>query len=137
MADWALLIHEALVQAGFPVVGVGQRDGAWYVDLADTATDAQRTAARQLLAAWRADSSRLAWAEIRERRDRLLAACDAVMLRGVEWYQKAVWDKDTTRQAVLKAAAIQWMAYRQALRDITTTFATPEAVVWPTPPAGG
>lgn len=28
-----------------------------------------------------------------------------------------------------------WLTYRQALRDITKTYSSPEAVIWPTKPA--
>ncbi|WP_367118350.1 phage tail assembly chaperone [uncultured Brevundimonas sp.] len=28
-----------------------------------------------------------------------------------------------------------WATYRQALRDITQTFATPDEVTWPQPPS--
>ena len=56
------------------------------------------------------------WAEIRRRRNRLLADCDYT---GAE-----DWPGD-------KAA---WAQYRQALRDLPQTCATPGAVVWPTPP---
>jgi hypothetical protein len=32
------------------------------------------------------------------------------------------------------AVPAEWLAYRQALRDITTTFPDPESVVFPDPP---
>ena len=32
------------------------------------------------------------------------------------------------------AVPAEWVTYRQALRDITTTFADPESVVFPDPP---
>lgn len=56
------------------------------------------------------------WDAIRARRDSLLD--------GSDWTQLADAPVD-------KAA---WATYRQALRDITETFATPDAVVWPTQP---
>jgi hypothetical protein len=59
------------------------------------------------------------WAAIRSRRDMLLTACD--------WTQ--ISDVPLTEE---QTAA--WREYRQALRDIPQTFATPEGVVWPTPP---
>lgn len=60
-----------------------------------------------------------AWSAVRAERDRRLAACDWVTLRAQE-----------TGKPVLAP----WMAYRQALRDITDQ-PDPLAVVWPTPPA--
>lgn len=56
------------------------------------------------------------WDAIRAKRDALLAASD--------WTQLA--------DAPVDAAA--WATYRQSLRDLTETFATPAAVVWPTKP---
>ena len=57
-----------------------------------------------------------AWADIRSKRDGLLAATD--------WW--AVSDR-----AISAAEA----AYRQALRDVPQTFSSPADVVWPTKPA--
>ncbi len=56
------------------------------------------------------------WASLRAKRDALLS--------GSDWTQLA--------DAPVDAAA--WATYREALRDITETFATPDAVVWPTKP---
>lgn len=56
------------------------------------------------------------WDAIRAKRDGLLA--------GSDWTQLADAPVD-------KAA---WSAYRQSLRDITKTFGSPEAVIWPTQP---
>lgn len=63
------------------------------------------------------------WADIRGER--------AVRLEATDWV-------DDNRSRVARSspelvAAIR--AYRQKLFDITTDFATPESVVWPTPPA--
>lgn len=60
-----------------------------------------------------------AWAAVRAQRDARLAACDWVTLRAQE-----TGDPVPGR----------WLAYRQALRDITDQ-ADPLAIVWPTPPA--
>lgn len=60
-----------------------------------------------------------AWAAVRAQRDARLAACDWVTLRARE-----TGDPVPGR----------WLAYRQALRDITDQ-ADPLAIVWPTPPA--
>ena len=59
------------------------------------------------------------WAAIRIVRNRLLAECD--------WTQ--IPDAPLTEEQ--KEA---WREYRQALRDIPQTFATPGEVMWPTPP---
>jgi|DEB0MinimDraft_4_1074332.scaffolds.fasta_scaffold23598_1 hypothetical protein len=57
------------------------------------------------------------WDDIRRERDRLLAACD--------WTQVADAPVDSSA----------WAVYRQALRDVPQDYATPDEVVWPTPPA--
>lgn len=58
------------------------------------------------------------WDEVREKRDALLAASDWVVLRA---YEQGV------------PIPTEWLAYRQALRDITNQ-ADPEAVTWPNIP---
>lgn len=58
----------------------------------------------------------LTWDAVRSKRNALLAASDWTQLAD------APVDKDA------------WATYRQSLRDITETFATPDAVVWPTKP---
>jgi hypothetical protein len=57
----------------------------------------------------------ITWADIRSKRDGLLAATD--------WQAGT----DVTMTDAQKA-------YRQALRDVPQTFANPEDVVWPTKP---
>lgn len=57
----------------------------------------------------------LTWADIRSERDSLLAATD--------WW--AVSDR---------AMSADETNYRQALRDVPQTFASPDDVVWPTQP---
>ena len=71
----------------------------------------------ELEAAWPAVRDALAWDAVRAERDRLLAASD--------WTQVA--------DAPVDSAA--WAVYRQALRDVPQDYATPDAVVWPTPPS--
>jgi len=56
------------------------------------------------------------WDDIRRERDGLLAASD--------WTQVS--------DAPVDSAA--WAAYRQTLRDIPQTYATPDEVVWPETP---
>jgi hypothetical protein len=58
----------------------------------------------------------ITWADIRSKRDNLLAATD--------WW--AVSDR---------AMSASETAYRQALRDVPQNFASPADVVWPTKPA--
>lgn len=58
----------------------------------------------------------LTWDAVRSKRNALLTASD--------WTQLADAPVD-------KAA---WATYREALRNITETFATPDAVVWPARP---
>lgn len=57
--------------------------------------------------------------QIRFQRDQKLAESD--------WTQLS----DSPLSSTVKTA---WATYRQALRDITTTYPNPEDVVWPTPP---
>ncbi len=59
----------------------------------------------------------ITWDDIREQRDAKLAFCD--------WTQVA--DAPVDQQA--------WAVYRQELRDVPQDFGSPDAVVWPTPPA--
>lgn len=60
------------------------------------------------------------WADIRKIRDKLLISSDFTQLIDAPFDQ-------TTKDA--------WATYRQELRDIPTTYATPEDVVWPTKPS--
>jgi hypothetical protein len=56
------------------------------------------------------------WDEVRANRNALLLECD--------WTQLSDSPAD-------KAS---WATYRQSLRDVTSSFETPDEVVWPTPP---
>lgn len=69
------------------------------------------------VAQWRLDTE-LAWASVRATRDERLLACDWVTLRATEQGE---------------AVPPEWLAYRQALRDITDQ-ADPLNIIWPTPP---
>ena len=66
---------------------------------------------------WVVDES-LAWADVRRQRDELLGACD--------W--RILPDAPTS-----KTDFTAWLAYRQALRDITGQ-GDPLGIVWPEPP---
>jgi hypothetical protein len=57
------------------------------------------------------------WDIIRLRRNKLLEASDHTQLPDFP-----------------EAKKTEWATYRQALRDIPQTYATPEEVIWPTPP---
>ena len=59
------------------------------------------------------------WEEIRAQRNILLTESDWAIMEDV--------NPKPSKQA--------WLTYRQTLRDITTTYASPEAVIWPTKPA--
>lgn len=63
-------------------------------------------------------SPSLTWDDIRYTRDQLLAKSDWTQLPDVPETLKA-----------------KWAVYRQQLRDIPTTFATPDLVLWPDTPA--
>jgi len=58
----------------------------------------------------------MTWDAVRSKRNAFLSASD--------WTQLA--DAPVDRAA--------WATYREALRNLTATFATPDAVVWPTRP---
>jgi hypothetical protein len=57
------------------------------------------------------------WDDVRPYRNHLLNESDRTQLP----------DYPETKKA-------EWATYRQALRDIPQTYATPEEVIWPTPP---
>ena len=57
------------------------------------------------------------WERIRIHRNNLLKACDAKMV------EDAPWDKSA------------WIVYRQELRDLPTTNADPNKIVFPSEPA--
>lgn len=73
---------------------------------------------RPTLAAPPAPTEEQLAASVRSQRDRLLAASD--------------WTQLPDAPA---AVAARWVAYRQALRDVTGQAGFPAAVVWPAPPA--
>ena len=58
------------------------------------------------------------WDEIRAQRDALLKESDWTALTDVD----------------PKPSAEAWVQYRQALRDLTSNYSSPEDVVWPTVP---
>jgi len=74
---------------------------------------------KALDAAWPAVRDARAWAQVRAERDRLLVESD--------WTQMP----DSPLNGEQKNA---WADYRQELRDLPQSFATPDEVVWPTAP---
>lgn len=60
-----------------------------------------------------------AWEEVRKERDQLLADCDWVVIKSKECGTNI---------------PTSWKTYRQELRDITSTFSSPDEVVFPDPP---
>lgn len=61
----------------------------------------------------------ITWDIIRTKRDIKLSVCDWTVLP----------DSPLT-----DAKKLEWITYRQQLRDLPETFTNPEDVVWPTPP---
>ena len=59
------------------------------------------------------------WAAIRLKRDQLLSMSD--------------WTQLQNGPETLDVSA--WATYRKALRDLPQLYATPELVIWPTPPS--
>jgi hypothetical protein len=113
---------EDAVRAVCPIIGVSVGNWAnratWRVDFQPAATTPQRDAAANVIATF--DPTLTTWAEIRAQRNALLAAAD--------W--TAMPDSAGTN-----ANRLAWQNYRQTLRQIPQAFATPDLVVWPTPPA--
>ena len=90
-----------------------QYDGlVWYDDTPMPSED-------DLVAAWPGVRDARAWAAVRVERDRLLDVSD--------WSQMP-------DNALAAAAIAAWAVYRQALRDVPQSSATPDAVVWPEVP---
>jgi hypothetical protein len=67
---------------------------------------------------WYLNTTR-AWDAIRAKRQYLLQSCDWTTLPDV---------------SLPEEKRAQWISYRQALRDITTTQTDPTNIIWPTPP---
>jgi hypothetical protein len=65
------------------------------------------------------------WVDVRAKRDQLLDESDELSLS--KWQDRWLAQSEALRNA--------WTAYRQALRDIPTTYTNPDEVVWPDLPA--
>jgi hypothetical protein len=98
-------------------VGVDDDRATWTWQHLPGATAGQIAAAQAAVAAFNLAS--LDWIPIRALRDVFLAACD--------WTQMADAPLSVGQRE-------QWQLYRQALRNIPQSYATPAEVVWPTPP---
>lgn len=85
----------------------------------DWLDDSPKPSEDDLVAAWPAVRDARAWAAVRAERDALLAACD--------WTQ-------VDDAPLINEQKYVWASYRQALRDVPQSFATPEDVVWPEVP---
>ena len=88
-------------------------------DTLEMVDDTPKPSQADLDAAWPQVESDRKWAGVRGERDRLLADSD--------WTQVA----DAPLTTAQKTA---WKTYRQALRDLPQTFATPDGIVWPEAP---
>ena len=110
MTDYAAVLTRNYPGSEWSLSGDDYAGLTW---LSDTPKPSKAT----LDAAWPAVLDALAWDRVRAERDRLLAACD--------WTQVADAPVDSSA----------WAVYRQALRDVPQDYATPDEVVWPTPPA--
>ena len=62
----------------------------------------------------------MSWADVRGKRNSIIRSSDGIFIYATE-----------TGQTVPQ----EWKDYRQALRDITTTYSNTELIVWPTQPA--
>jgi len=82
-------------------------------------SDGEQPSQAELDAAWPTVRDALGWKSVREERDRILSASD--------WTQIP----DSPLNGEQKNA---WADYRQALRDLPQSFATPDEVVWPVAP---
>jgi hypothetical protein len=60
---------------------------------------------------------KISWEMIKKKRNKILSECD--------YTQMPDWPGNK----------IEWATYRQALRDITTSFSDPNEVVWPKAPS--
>jgi hypothetical protein len=91
-------------------LAIGNRD---YQTFLKVDTDAKLCKRTEL----RTDEAK--WAEIRAKRDRMLAECDWVVLPDAP---------------LTEARKVTWQAYRQVLRDIPSTYVLPEDVEFPFKP---
>lgn len=57
-----------------------------------------------------------------------------------EYRNRALFHSDWTQLADVPISRVEqityWRIYRQALRDLTETYPTPDEVIFPTPPEG-
>lgn len=108
-------LDKNLRAAGISFSGCNEHGVVWGPD---GKTEIQtQSAVKAVLDAY--DPENALWNEVRSKRNDLLTACDWTMLS----------DADLT-----EGQRAAWVTYRQALRDITDSFSSPDAVVWPEEP---
>jgi hypothetical protein len=81
----------------------------------------------EALAGVQADQVAADWETVRAERNARLTATDWIVNPPADWLAL-----DSARAA--EPYALDWNAYRQALRDIPQTFTDPSDVFWPDPP---
>lgn len=108
----------------FSFVVVDEEDDAnwWYISSAEYLDRIERKARAQA-AEMAAMQLAADWSFIRSTRNNLLLQSD--------WTQGS----DAHRRGLTPEDVENWADYRQALADITETYASPSEVVWPTPPS--
>ncbi len=94
-------------------------DGDTYENLIWLDSATSKPTYEEIIQCWNEIRIAVAWEEIRIQRDSLLTQSD--------------WA--TLPDATPKPNKEAWLSYRQALRDITKTYSSPEAVIWPTKPS--
>jgi len=104
----------AILSANYPNAQWSLNGDAY--DGLDWLDDSPKPTKDELVAAWPGVLDARAWAQVRAERDLLLAASD--------WTQVADAPVDPA----------PWKVYRQALRDVPQTFATPDDGTWPEVP---
>lgn len=112
------------VRENNPTVGADQKlvkswtpeliDGAWVLNHQAVDMTAEEIAERDGVVA----------ANVREKRDKLLAECDWVTLKAV----------DASTDGLGVQLPEVWVTYRQALRDVPAQAGFPHNVTWPTKP---
>ena len=97
-----------------------QSDGKWYTKyiLGPVFTDGETTAVEQE-AAYKAQKDTEFAKSARDSRDNLLAECDWLVVKALELSQ---------------AVPAEWVAYRQALRDLPQQEGFPVTINWPVKP---
>lgn len=97
-------------------------EGDWRCIICFSAIDREETLAREL-----AEAPAPSWAKTCQHGN---------AIRAERWQRLNVCDwTDLPSAPLSEEAKADWQAYRQALRDLTTDYASPDDVIWPTPPS--